>query len=339
MKTAVIVVNYNTPDMVVTCLSALAQERAGLPGLRAIVVDNASPDGSAAILATRLAEPAYADWAEFMPLSLNGGFGWGNNQAILKLLQGSDPPEAILLLNPDAVIEPGAVAALVRDMAARPDAGAIGSQMINPDGSLAGSAFRFPTVGSEFVRGLGIAGIGRLLGIRPTMVPFGEVGPVEWLTGASVLLRAAALRQCGLFDTGFFLYFEEVELLRRFTARGWKCYHCPGSRVLHVAGASTGVLDGSSRAGRVPPDYVFASRKRYFALTRGRAVALVAEFAWLAGATLGQVLGLFRRKWRSADVGRERAALLRLGLSVPGSAASPAICPIDEIPGQRPAWM
>ena len=291
------------------------------------------------MLAERLADPAWADWVEFLPLPLNGGFGWGNNQAILRLVQGEDPPEAVLLLNPDAVVEPGALAALVRDMQERSDAGAVGSQLVNPDGSLSGSAFRFPSVGSEFVRGLGIARIGQLLGIPPTLVPFGEVGPVDWLTGASVLLRVEALRQCGLFDTGFFLYFEEVELLRRFTDRGWRCYHCPASRVLHVAGASTGVVDGNSRTSRVPPDYVVQSRKRYFALTGGRGRALLADLAWLVGGFLGQLLGLVRRKWRLADVGRERAALLRLGLGLGAPAAAPAIARCDDAPGQRPAWL
>ena len=173
MRTAAIIVNYKTPDLVMGCLAALAAERAALPGLRAVVVDNASPDHSATRLAERLSDPAWADWVDFLPLSLNGGFGWGNNQAILNLLQGAEPPEAVLLLNPDAVIEPGAVAALVGTMAARPDAGAIGSQLVNPDGSLSGSAFRFPTVRSEFVRGLGIDRIGALLGIAPMLVPFG----------------------------------------------------------------------------------------------------------------------------------------------------------------------
>lgn len=337
MRIAAIIVNYKTADMVMSCLAGLAGERAALPGLRAVVVDNASPDQSAEVLAERLADPAFADWVEFLPLPLNGGFGWGNNQAILRLVQGDDPPEAVLLLNPDAVVEPGALAALVRDMHDRPDAGAVGSQLVNLDGTLSGSAFRFPSVGSEFVRGLGISRIGQVLGIPPTLVPFGEVGPVDWLTGASVLLRVEALRQCGLFDTGFFLYFEEVELLRRFGERGWRCYHCPASRVLHVAGASTGVVDGTSQAARVPPDYVFQSRKRYFALTGGRGRALLADLAWLAGGFLGQTLGLVRRKWRLADVGRERAALLRLGLGAP--AAVPAIAQCEDPPGQRPAWM
>ena len=152
-----------------------------------------------------------------------------------------------------------------------------------------------------------------------------------------MLLRVAALRQCGLFDTGFFLYYEEVELLWRFAAKGWKCYPCPASRVLHVAGASTGVVDGQSRGGQVPPDYVFASRKRYFALTRGRAVALAAELAWLAGTVLGQALGLVRRKWRLPAIARERAALLRLGLGAGRSV--PAVAGCDEAPGRQPAWM
>lgn len=341
MRTTVVIVNYRTADLVISGLQALARERDDLPGLRAIVVDNASPDHSPTVLAERLGAADMADWVTFLPLTLNGGFGWGNNQAIQAAMAGPDAPEAVLLLNPDAVVEPGAVRALTQMMQAYPDVGAVGSQLVNPDGSLAGSSFRFPSIGREFVRGLGISRIGAWLGIAPTLVPFGEEGPVDWLTGACVLLRTAALRQTGLFDTGFFLYFEEVELMYRLHQHGWLARHCPASRVVHVAGASTGVVDGTSREGRAPPDYVFASRKRYFMLTGSPRRVLLAELAWLLGAGLGQVLGRLRPKWRASDVPHERAALLRIGLGAASAAGpvGPAIAGIDEQPGVPPAWM
>lgn len=339
MRIAAVIVNFRTPHLVLDCLEALAGERSALPGLRAIVVDNGSGDDSAAFLSVELEKMPFADWVNFMPFSLNGGFGWGNNQAMLRLFQEVDPPEAIYLLNPDARIEPGALLALVRDMERRADAGAIGSQLLHQDGSLAGSAFRFPSVAREFARGLGIGAVERVLRIQPMLVPYGQQEPVDWVTGASVLLKSEALRTTGLFDTGFFLYFEEVELMHRFRRHGWKCYHCPESRVEHIAGASTGVVDGQRLGSRAPPDYIFQSRRRYFALTGGRVRALLAGLAWL----LGQGLSSFVRPLFPARIGpnnpAERRALFKIGLSATANDIRPALTRTKEVPGAPPAWM
>lgn len=338
MQIAIAIVNFRTPDLVISCLESVKAERSALPGLKAVVVDNLSGDNSVERLTSAHADPAFADWVDFLPLPLNGGFGWGNNQAILHLLKGETPPDAILLLNPDTRIEPGAIAALAHDMAARPDAGAIGSQLLNEDGSLSGSAFRFPSIGREFVRGCGISAVGRLLGIAPTLVPYGERGPVDWVTGASVMLRTEALRQAGLFDTGFFLYFEEVELMHRLGRHGWRCYHCPESRVMHVAGAATGVVDGQSKAAAAPPDYLFASRRRYFALAGGTANALLADLAWLAGTAVASLAGMTGGRPRIAP-SAERQALLRLGLGAKRTDALAHVTTTDQPPGMAPAWM
>ncbi len=338
MRIAVIIVNYRTPQLVLQCLGALAVERSALPDLRAIVVDNGSGDDSAAFLSEELEKTPYAEWVSFMPLSLNGGFGWGNNQAMLRLFQEADPPEAIYLLNPDTRIEAGALVALVRDMERRADAGAIGSQLLQEDGSFAGSAFRFPSVCREFARGLAIGAVERMLRIEPTLIPYGEREPVDWVTGASVLLRSEALGIAGLFDTGFFLYFEEVELMHRLRQHGWKSYHCPESRVVHIAGASTGVVDGRRDGRRAPPDYIFQSRRRYFALTGGRLRALLASFAWL----LGQGLSSFVQPIFPARVGStdpvERHMLFRIGLSATTHDTQPALTYPTDVPGAPPAW-
>lgn len=339
MRVAVVIVNYRTPDMVIACLERLDKERVLLPSIQASVVDNASGDDSVAILSEKLGEPHFAEWVQFLPLPLNGGFGWGNNEAILRLLASDMPPEAILLLNPDTMIEPGAVAALVRDMESRPDAAAIGSQLVNQDGTLAGSAFRFPSISREFLRGLAIAKIGCLLGIASVLVPLGEVGPVDWVTGASVLIRTQALHDAGLFDSGFFLYFEEVELMHRFADHGWKCYHCPESRVVHIAGASTGIVDGQLAGKRAPPDYLFHSRHRYFALTGGRFSAWLADVAWLAGVFCALAIGMVTPKRRGIDTSAERRALLRIGLGARRKDGRHARMSTTGMPGHPPAWM
>lgn len=339
MRVAVVIVNYRTPQMVLSCLEALGKERARLPSLEAVVVDNASGDDSVSILSTRIAQAPFAEWVGFQSLPLNGGFGWGNNEAILSLLARTTPPDAIMLLNPDTVVEPGAVVALVEELKRRPDGGAIGSQLVNPDGSLAGSSFRFPTIGREFIRGLGIGGVGRLLGIKPVLIDFGERGPIDWVTGASVLLRTQALRDAGLFDTGFFLYFEEVELMLRFARHGWRSYHCPESRVLHAAGASTGVVDGQLKGGRPPPDYIFRSRHRYFALSGGRFLAFLADIAWLIGNMAARAVGTFSQSRGAASSRAERASLFRIGFGARPCDELPAVTRAGDPMGRPPFWM
>lgn len=339
MRIAAVIVNYRTPQLVLQCLEALALERSAFPELRAIVTDNGSADGSDAFLTAELEKMPFTAWVSFMPLPLNGGFGWGNNQAILHLLQSDEPPDAIYLLNPDTRAEPGALVALVRDMERRSDAGAIGSQLLHQDGSLAGSAFRFPSVAREFTRGLGIGAVERLLRIRPTLVPYGQRGPVDWVTGASVLLRSEALRIAGLFDTGFFLYFEEVELMHRLRRHGWIAYHCPESRVVHIAGASTGVVDGKQAGRRSPPDYIFHSRHRYFALTGGKMRALLADLAWFLGDGLARIAWAILPGRTAQDSRDERLTLRRLGLGGNADLGLPAVARVTDAPGTPPAWM
>lgn len=338
MRIATIIVNYRTPDLVLQCLEALSSERDLLPDLKAFVVDNASGDDSTSVLSAVVQRPPLSNWVTFLPLPLNGGFGWGNNQAILHVLQNDSPPDAFYLLNPDTVIERGALAALASCLRRHADAGAVGSQLLNTDGTFAGSAFRFPTIAREFIRGLGIGAAGRILRIKPVLCPYGVEGPVDWVTGASVLLRTEALKDAGLFDTGFFLYFEEVELMHRMARHGWRAYHCPLSRVVHVAGASTGIVDGKTDGDRVPPDYVFHSRRRFFSLTGGKRRALLANLAWLFGDALSDLVTLIVRSGKVAVPG-ERRALLRTGLSARRGDTMKAIEKFRDKPGSVPLWM
>src|SRR5260221_9546322 len=222
---AVVTVNYRPPELTKRCIAALLKERERLPRLRAVVVDGGSGDGSAEELAEALSHPDYAGWVEFLPLPINGGFGWANNQAMLSLARNEKPPEYIHLLNPDTEVQPGAVAALVEELRAHPECGAAGSLLIDGEGRTVGSAFRFPSPGREFIGNARSEKLGRLLGIGSVVVWPTESVAVDWVTGASVMLRSTALRQCGLFDDGFFLYFEEVELMHRMHKQAWTVRH------------------------------------------------------------------------------------------------------------------
>jgi N-acetylglucosaminyl-diphospho-decaprenol L-rhamnosyltransferase len=284
-RVSVVIVNYRTPELTRACLASLMRERNSIAGLRVVVVDGGSADGSAELLGSVIAGADLRDWVELLPLPINGGFGWANNQAIGRLIAGPEPPDYIHLLNPDAEIEPGAIKFLVDYLDDHPATAAVGSQLLEPDGSWTGSAFSFPTLRGEFSRGARTGALDRLLRVPPVATTSATASEVDWATGASVMFRVAALRQTGLFDEGFFLYHEEIELMWRMRKAGWAVAFEPRSRVRHVGGAATGVHSRPTIRPLEPrkPHYWYRSRSRYFGLTRGRAAATSAFFSWLLG--------------------------------------------------------
>ena len=249
------------------------------------MVDGGSGDGSAAELGEALARPDYAGWIEFLPLPINGGFGWANNRGIQRLMRSVEPPRYIHALNPDTEVEADAVAYLAQYLDQHPRVAAVGSQLLSMDGSRVGGAFSFPSIRGEFARAAATRALERLFHIPPISIETDEAAEVDWVTGGSVMLRVEALRQVGLFDEGFFLYNEEVELMWRLRKAGWSVAVEPRSRVRHVGGGATGISEREAPEKIQPrkPAYMFRSRARYFGLTRGRSAALAAYAAWLAG--------------------------------------------------------
>lgn len=335
MTVAVVIVNYRTPEMTLDCVRSLAGEHAAMPNLRVVVVDGGSGDGSAEKLRAGLA--AY-DWVDLIACDFNGGFGWANNQGMLHLLQSAAPPDFIHLLNPDALVEPGAVIALHDDLIAHPTCAAAGSQLIEPDGSAVGSAFRFPSVEREFFRGGQMNRVGHALGMSEGIMRPAQASPVDWVTGASMMLRAEALRQVGLFDTGFFLYFEEVELIHRLTRAGWQVRFVPDSRVMHIGGVATGMADAEMHERTNIPDYMFASRRRFFTRAYGAAGARNATRAWLVGNRVLRTLQMVGLMQSRPQADAERAGMLRYGIAASTFDQAPAITRWDDLPGTLPAW-
>lgn len=339
-RVAVVIVNYRTADLTKRCLASLESEKHLLARLQVVVVDGGSNDGSAEELASSVADPRYSEWVSVLPMQVNGGFGWANNQAISRLLQQADPPEFIHLLNPDTEIEEGAVTHLLRHLNEHARVGAVGSQLLEPDGSLAGSAFNFPSLCGELSRGARTGFVDRLLRVPPIAIFPPAAREVDWVTGASVMFRAEALREVGLFDEGIFLYHEEIELMWRLRRAGWTVASEPLSRVRHVGGASTGVHSRKSARKTSPrkPPYWYRSRSRLFALTRGRKVALLAYFAWF----VGHVVWLGRRATGLAKGAKPVSHQFRDHLSFARprrSDAIPAAPAWNDKPRRVPTWM
>lgn len=332
----VIIVNYRTPSLAEACLEAIARERAAGANLKAILVDGCSGDGSVTQLSSFLDRTGIGSWTELLPLNLNGGFGWANNQAILH--QANCLPPYIYLVNPDAQVELGAISVLAKTLDSYGNVAAVGSQLVDVGGSPTGSAFSFPSIVGEFVRGTQTSAIARILGSNPVVIERAEAGEVDWVTGASVMLRTEALLSAGLFDDGFFLYFEEVELMHRLRRQGYKIWFEPRSRVQHIGGAATGVDQPNIR--RVRPSYWFQSRQRFFALTGGRIYGFMANLAWLLGHFLvGIPRRLLSSSFRLRAQPGELRGLLNTGLWPRRAAATPAAAVVSGEPNQKPFWI
>ena len=127
MDVLIVIVNYRTPDLAINCLRSLEAEIATVPGTRVVVTDNASGDDSVARLAAAVQEHSWEGWAELRPLERNGGFAYGNNAAIRPALASSDPPRYVWMLNPDTIVLPGALRAMVEFLDAKPEVGLAGT--------------------------------------------------------------------------------------------------------------------------------------------------------------------------------------------------------------------
>lgn len=278
----VIIVNFCTGSLVVSCLESLEAERRRFSGLRAIVVDNASADGSAELIAGVLAARGW-DWVTLLEAGSNGGFGAGNNIGICWALDRPDAADFYWLLNPDTEVLASAGAELMRFMASHPQAGIAGTALLEGDGRPWPYAFRFPTILGEIERGAQLGVVSRLLRQRAVLWMMNDrPAQVEWVSGASLLIRHAVLAQGLRFDEAFFLYYEETDFCLQAQRAGWQCWYVPGAIVLHIAGQSTGVTGQQHRFKRLP-GYWFNSRRYYFLKNHGRLYGMLADVGWMCG--------------------------------------------------------
>ncbi|MBI3978862.1 MAG: glycosyltransferase family 2 protein [Chloroflexi bacterium] len=224
----VVVVSFNTRDLLARCLDSI--ERHGGWSIEAVVVDNASSDGSAAMVRARF--PAV--W--LIANGENRGFAAATNQG-LRLAEG----RYVVLLNPDTVVQPGALATLAGFLDRRPQVGVVGPQLLNADGTLQHGCFRFPTLLQTFFDffPLNHRLINSRLNGRYPLRERSEPFPVDHPLGACLMTRREVVAQVGLLDEQFFIYCEEIDWCIRIRAAGWEIFCHPGARVVHLGGQST----------------------------------------------------------------------------------------------------
>jgi hypothetical protein len=271
MDLSAIVVSWNVRDLLRRCLQSIAAEAtrdlldgdAGRPlEFEILVVDNASSDGSAAMVRAEF------PMARIIANAQNLGFTAANNQGL-----AASRGRYILLLNPDAELMDNALAEMLGCMESHPEAGVVGPQLLYPDGSVQSSRRRFPTLATALVESTVVQEWWRdnrilrryyMLDPSSSPPPGNEPQWVDWVVGACLLVRRAAYEQVGGLDEGFFMYSEELDWCRRIKDAGWEVLYLPGARVIHHEGKSSEQV--------VPARHIYfqSSKVRYFRKHHGR---------------------------------------------------------------------
>lgn len=255
---AVVVVNHNAGAFLHRCMESIRVSTGDIR-TEVVVIDNASADGSADRIVESHPE------ARLIRNPVNRGFAAAANQGI-----AATTSPLILLLNPDAKVVGGTLAGVVKVARERPRAAVVGVLVRNPNGSIQPSARRVPRLGEA----LGHAFLGPLWPENRftrsyTMAAWDRASEraVEWVSGSAMLLRREALEQVGLFDEGYFMYVEDVDLCTRLRRAGWTVLFSPELEVVHQIGVST-----RGQRGRMAFEHSH-SIYRYFSKFRARGPA------------------------------------------------------------------
>lgn len=281
-RVLVIIVNYKSAELTLECIRSLEPERRNLE-LRIVVIENASGD------AEYLSRALIQEHVTLVVAQRNGGFAYGNNRGIRFAYESGFVPDYFHLLNPDTRVYPGAVGALVDFLDAHPAAGLAGSSIENGDGSDWPIAFRFPTLASEVDRGMNFGLVTRALERWVVSRKMGkQPALIDWVPGASLMLRREMIEAVGGLDEEYFLYYEETDFCLKAKRAGYECWYVPASRVVHIAGQSTGVTR-RDRQNIQEPVYWFESRRRFFSKNYGVRYAALTDLAYCIATGLGDV--------------------------------------------------
>lgn len=275
-----VLLNWRTADMTLRAAEFAERAMRGIAG-GIVIVDNDSGDGSFEKMTAALQGNALF---RVVQSGRNGGFGAGNNVGIRLGLPGGARPDYVYILNSDAFPEQDAIRLLLDYLEAHPKVGIAGSYIYGSDGAPHVTCFRFPSVASELEGAARTGPISRLL--RHKTVAIGvpkATGMVDWLAGASMMLREEVIETVGVFDETFFLYFEETDLCRRAADAGWPTHFVRESRVEHIGSVSTGM-----KSWKRVPTYWFDSRWHYFRKAGGTSRAVAATLAHVTGGLILQ---------------------------------------------------
>lgn len=222
----VVIVTYNSVRLIDECLTSLLGHPPVRQSMQVWVVDNASRDGTAAHVVQ------YYPSVRVLENRRNLGFAGGCNRGIR-----ASTGRYALLLNPDARVCAGTIDTMVSYLEDLPKVGAVGPRMVGLDGRVQPSCRSFPTLRAVVLRG---TGLDRLFpnsqSVRRYLLSdwdHQQARQVDWVLGGCMLLRRQALDQVGLFDEGFFMYYEDIDWCLRAKRAGWQVHYVPDAQVVH----------------------------------------------------------------------------------------------------------
>jgi GT2 family glycosyltransferase len=288
MDISVVIVSYNGRDYLRRCLGSLREHTQGLE-YEVVVVDNASPDGSADMVAAEF------PFVRLLRQPGNAGLSPALNQGI-RLGSG----EMVVLMNPDTELQDNAFAAMARHLRDQPDVGVLGPRILDDDGSLQLSCRRFPTFSIAFFNRYSL--LTRLLPRNPfsthylmTDFDHSHTAEVDWLSLACWMVPRRLFDEVGFLDEGYFLYSEDVDFCQRVNRSGRKVVYFPQASMVHHIGRSTRTLPNRSVVER------YRSMWRYYGKYMHRGVILdgpvLGAIAFRCAYTLA--FNNMRRLWRS----------------------------------------
>ena len=299
-----VIVNYRTPGLVRQCVDQLKAHPAAGVGLQVVVVDNGSGDGSLEQIGA-----AHPD-IRLIDAGGNLGFARGNNLALRDLAT-----DYALLINSDALVEPGAMDAMVAALRDNPDVGMVGPRIVNvDDGADQDYPEHFPSVLQMIRRAVK----------GPQFPARGQDAPVDIdrIHGACLMTRAVVLRQIGLLDESFFLYDEDVDWCIRARRAGWRLLLLPQARVRHYGGKTSGRTPNGRRAVETPSEGSLRMRyelrrSRYLLYRKHRGVAETAVLKLMTDAMLLADSAVWlARAVLSRECRRASAAVLRCNFRI-----------------------
>ncbi len=303
---SVVLVSFNTRDLLRECLLTLNREAGGIT-YETIVVDNSSRDGSAEMVASEFPH------VRLIRSEINLGFAAANNRAF-EMARG----RYIVLLNSDAFLRTGALPLSVEHMDANPRVGLGGGRLVGRDNSWQPSARMFPSPLNSLLMMSGLAAKfpkSRLLGrMDRTWADPLQPAQVDWVPGAYCIIRRSVLDRVGFFDERFFLYFEEVDLCRRFKAAKSEIWYWPDIVVEHLGGESAKTIKGLKTLS--PSSQIELWRMRagllYFRKHHGKLGAwsnMLLERSWY-------LLRAFRNRWSNSAPRKARVADFETGIAM-----------------------
>jgi len=259
----IVILNYLATNVTVDCLNSLSScDIVNSGGAKVIVWENGTGDEAVSTLRQTIERNQWEQWVELLVSSENLGFTGGNNRVIERVMRSSNEPDYFLLLNSDTIVTNDALTSLIDFMDRHPKAGVAGSKLLTETGEIQCSPFRFPGIASEFDQALKLGVVSYLLSRwRVAMPTPDKESPVDWVSGASMMLRSKMLKQIGLLDERYFTYFEDLDLCKRAHQVGWGVWYVPDSKVVHLEGASSGI---GHQIVKRRPKFWFQARRRYY---------------------------------------------------------------------------